>query len=145
MFCSAVLSYISVRGQGNAKRLVVKAEAGSGKTTLFFPMWNANTQVKKNSDRSYLHRSLDLLFPKSTHPHQKRHHIIIGNLDQILLRGNCTPNQKLACFVLYLKIINMQLFEKIILSKELKNDIEILVDQALYKLWTKTVKWIYFF
>ena len=22
------------------------------------------------------------------------------------LRGNCTPNQKLACFLLYLKIIN---------------------------------------
>ena len=22
------------------------------------------------------------------------------------LKGNCTPNQKLACFVLYLKIIN---------------------------------------
>ena len=22
------------------------------------------------------------------------------------LRGNCTPNQKLSCFVLYLKIIN---------------------------------------
>ena len=24
----------------------------------------------------------------------------------VLLRGNCTPNQKLACFVLQLKIIN---------------------------------------
>ena len=47
-----------------------------------------------------------------------------------LLRGNCTPNQKLACFVLYFKIIHT--FLKIIyapfskLFKELKNGIEIL-------------------
>ena len=46
-----------------------------------------------------------------------------------MLMGNCTPNQKLACFVLYLKIINTFL-EKIYasyskLSKELKNDIGI--------------------
>ena len=38
------------------------------------------------------------------------------------LKGNCTPNQKLACFVLYLKIINSFLknvsYSK--LSKELK-------------------------
>ena len=26
-----------------------------------------------------------------------------------MLSGNCTPNQKLACFVLYLKIINTSL------------------------------------
>ena len=26
--------------------------------------------------------------------------------DYIHLRGNCTPNQKLACFVLYFKMIN---------------------------------------
>ena len=45
-----------------------------------------------------------------------------------LLRGNCTPNQKLACFVLYFKIIHT--FLKIIyatfskLFKELKNGIE---------------------
>ena len=45
-----------------------------------------------------------------------------------MLRGNCTPNQKLACFALYLKIINT--FWKIIyasyskLSKEIKNSIE---------------------
>ena len=59
------------------------------------------------------------------------------------LRGYCTPNQKLACFVLYLKII-LIIFQtgvktpvwKIIyasfskLSKELKNSITILVGQA---------------
>ena len=28
----------------------------------------------------------------------------------LYLRGNCTPNQKLACFVLYLKIINTFFF-----------------------------------
>ena len=45
------------------------------------------------------------------------------------LRGNCTPDQKLACFVLYLKIVNT--FLKIIyasyrqLFKELKNSTEI--------------------
>ena len=47
------------------------------------------------------------------------------------LRGYCTPNQKLACFVLSLKIINPFL-QKIIyasyskLSKELKNGIKML-------------------
>ena len=45
------------------------------------------------------------------------------------LRGNCTPDQKLAYFVLYLKIINI--FLTIIYAchskcfKELKNSIEI--------------------
>ena len=45
------------------------------------------------------------------------------------LRGNCTPNQKIACFLLYLKIINtflkkyMYLNSK--LSKELKNNIKL--------------------
>ena len=47
-----------------------------------------------------------------------------------MLRGYCTHNKKLACFVLYLKVINT--FVKITyasyskLSKELKNGIEIL-------------------
>ena len=52
------------------------------------------------------------------------------------LRGNCTPNQKLTCFVLYLKIINTFLknasYSK--LSEELKKGIAILVDQAVFKL-----------
>ena len=49
----------------------------------------------------------------------------------ISLRGHCTPNQKLAFFVLYLKIINSFLEKKIIyafyskLSKEPKNGIKI--------------------
>ena len=52
--------------------------------------------------------------------------------------GYCTSYQKLACFVLSLKIINN--FLKIndasdkILFKELKNGIEILAGQALFKL-----------
>ena len=60
------------------------------------------------------------------------------------LRGYCTSNQKLECFVLYLKIINT--FWKMIyasyskFSKELKTGIKILVDQAVFKLWIKTVK-----
>ena len=46
------------------------------------------------------------------------------------LEGNCTPNQKLTCFLLYLKIINTFL-KKIIyasyskFSKKLRNSIEI--------------------
>ena len=31
---------------------------------------------------------------------------IISENSILILRGNCTPNQKLACFVLYLKINN---------------------------------------
>ena len=52
-----------------------------------------------------------------------------------ILRGYCTTYQKLACFVLYLKIINtlwknniMHLIKK--MFKELKNGTEILVVQA---------------
>ena len=66
------------------------------------------------------------------------------------LRGYCTPNQKLACFVLYLKIINT--FLKITytsyckLFKALKNGIESLVSQAVFRLswlWIKTVKMLF--
>ena len=48
---------------------------------------------------------------------------------EVTLRGYCTPDQKLACFVLYLKIINIFLKNSISskLAKELKNGIEILV------------------
>ena len=60
----------------------------------------------------------------------------------ILLRGNCTPNQKLTCFVLYLKIINTFLktnesYSK--LSRKLKNSIEIQVGQAVLELLIKTI------
>ena len=57
------------------------------------------------------------------------------------------PTPKLACFVLYLKMINI--FLKIIyasyskLSKKLKNGIEILVGQVVFKLWIKTVKMLF--
>ena len=48
--------------------------------------------------------------------------------------GNCTPNQKLACFVIYLKIINTFLKHDIFtkLSRELKNAIEILIGSAVF-------------
>ena len=54
-----------------------------------------------------------------------------------MLRDTAPPTPKLACFVLYLKIITI--FLKMIyafyskLSKELKNGIEILVGQAVFK------------
>ena len=55
--------------------------------------------------------------------------IIAGILElKILLRGNCTPNQKLTCFVLYLKIINTFLKTNAShskLSREYKSSIEI--------------------
>ena len=64
------------------------------------------------------------------------------------LRGYPAHNLKLACFVCYLKIINT-FFKKILhaseseLSKKLKNGIEILVDQAGFKLWIKTFKIVF--
>ena len=54
-----------------------------------------------------------------------------------MLRGYCTSYQKSACFVLYLKIINNILKNKLCILqnmiKELKNGIEILVGQADFK------------
>ena len=49
------------------------------------------------------------------------------NLIRLTLRENCTPNQKLACFVLYLKLSTSVLqisasYSK--LSKELKNGLK---------------------
>ena len=51
------------------------------------------------------------------------------------LKGYCTPNLKLACFVSYLKIINNSLKnnEECKLSKDLENSTEILVDQEVFK------------
>ena len=66
----------------------------------------------------------------------------LGKLTQFseLVKGYYTPNQKLACFVLYLKIIaflenNICIYSK--LSKELKNSIKILVGlcQAVLELF----------
>ena len=67
------------------------------------------------------------------------------SVDISYLRGYCTPNQKLTCFVLYLKIINTFLnklhasYSK--LSKELKNSVKISVDQAVLELMIKTIFW----
>ena len=59
-------------------------------------------------------------------------------------KGNCIPNQKLACFVCYLKITNIFLKNDICVLKQIvqkvKNGIEILVGHAVSKLWIKTVK-----
>ena len=61
---------------------------------------------------------------------------LITKLNFCDLRGHCTPNQKSACFVLYLKVINT--FWKLIyasystLSKELKNSIGILVGAGFF-------------
>ena len=73
------------------------------------------------------------------------HHTLTCKSWNIGLRGYCTSYQKLACFVLYLKIINNFLKNKVYilkkkLFKELKNGIGILVGQAVFKLWIKTAK-----
>ena len=65
------------------------------------------------------------------------------NLVRIDLRGYYTSYQKLACFVLYLNIMNNFLKNKVCiynktLFKELKNGIEMLVGQAFFKLQIKT-------
>ena len=65
------------------------------------------------------------------------------NMHSFTLRGYCTPNLKLSCFVCYLKVINT-FFEKIMhaskLSMELKNGIEILVGQEVLSYRIKTAK-----
>ena len=60
----------------------------------------------------------------------------------ITLTGYCTPNQKLACFVLYLKIVDTFKKNNIYascrqLSKELKNGITIQISQAVLELLIK--------
>ena len=72
-----------------------------------------------------------------------------------IVTGYCTPNQKLPCFVLYLNIIHIFFWKKkttttttiyasyIKLSKELKNSIDILVGQAVLKLWIKQLKYCF--
>ena len=61
--------------------------------------------------------------------------VLYKNNALALLTGVLHPNQKLACFVLYLKIINTILRNNVCilkqLSKELKYGIEILVDQVI--------------
>ena len=72
--------------------------------------------------------------------------------------GYCTSYQNIACFMLYLKIILIMLFFKKVLGntflknniasysklfKGLKNDIEVLVGQTVFKLQIKTVKMLF--
>ena len=60
-----------------------------------------------------------------------------------------TPYQKLACFVLYLKIINTFLKSNIILYyklfKEIKNtsSIRIWISQVIHELFCKTKFWLF--
>ena len=64
----------------------------------------------------------------------------------VTLRGYCISYQTLACFVLYLKIINflkMNYASYKQLFKELKNGKEILLGQAVFKLQMKTVKMLF--
>ena len=73
------------------------------------------------------------------------YYVYTKNTISIWLRGNCTPNQKLARFVLYLKIVNT-FFKN---SKHLiancprkKNGIEILVRYSVEKdLWATLPTW----
>ena len=55
-------------------------------------------------------------------------------VETLWLKGYCTSYQKLARFVLCLKIINTLKNNIWKLFKELKNGIEILVGQAVFKL-----------
>ena len=60
------------------------------------------------------------------------------------LRGNCTPNQKLACFVCYLKIINTFLKNDICIWKQIVKGSQKwpwnFSWPSGFKLWIKTVK-----
>ena len=57
---------------------------------------------------------------------------------KVPFRGNCTPNQKLACFVLYLKNFSTYAsYSK--LFNELNNGIENLVGPADFKSWIEIV------
>ena len=60
-------------------------------------------------------------------------------------KGYCTPNQKLECFVLYLKIINTfwkkwYMHLKANCPGNSNNGIKILVNQVVFKFWIQTVK-----
>ena len=101
---------------------------------LEYSVYNCTVSHKKcrRSDILRLYSTFDLLF----------------YFHFVALRGYCTPDQKLACFVLYLKIVNIFLKKTIYacyskFSKKLKNGIEILVGQAVLKLWIKTLKMLF--
>ena len=89
---------------------------------------------------------------RTTEPNFTSFIVFIKGKSTLLLKGAnfplptyCTSYQKLACFVLYLKIINTFLKNNICilynkLLKVLKNGIGILVGQAVFNLKIKTVK-----
>ena len=51
-------------------------------------------------------------------------HPILLKFRQLVLRGNCTPNQILACFVFYLKIINTFSKNDICILQQIVQEIE---------------------
>ena len=75
--------------------------------------------------------------------------MILGKVRKYILRWYYTPNTKLACFVLYLKLsTHLKIIIIIIiiiyasynkLFKELKSGIEILVDQVVLELLIKPI------
>ena len=70
-------------------------------------------------------------------------HLQVQSLTWQALRGNCTPNQKLACFVLYLKIVNTFVQHNVYILKQIVQGTQwnfIFSIQAVFKLLIKTVK-----
>ena len=71
------------------------------------------------------------------------YYIVFANI-LMKLRGNCTPNPKSACFALYLKIVKT-FFAKWCMHRKANcpgnlNGIGLLVGQAFFMVWIKTVK-----
>ena len=64
-----------------------------------------------------------------------------------VLRGNCTPNQKLACFALYLKIVTTFLQNNVYILKQIVQGTQKwhwnFSRQSNFKLWIKTVKMLF--
>ena len=52
----------------------------------------------------------------------------------------CVLSQKIINIILKNNVRILNMLKQMILSKELKNGIEILVDKAVFKLWIKTAK-----
>ena len=97
-------------------------------------------QTQKTQSHYYIHSQSRIKFNR-TFLLSLIFTFVMTNRINEALRGNWTPNQKLPC---HLKIINTFLkynstsYTK--LSKEMKNEIEILVGPAVFKLWIEIVK-----
>ena len=90
----------------------------------FISSFNASTQW-----RSTCHWTFPVKFVKNKGIICKHSYILWQQYFTNMLRGNCTPNQNLACFVLYFKIINTFFWKMIYasyskLSKELNYSIK---------------------